>query len=468
MDLTVRQLQRVLHQSKKNPGALLLKGNEYSVVTMMSNMLSGRRLTMQAAIKDGHIWSVRGTSFGPSGAYTHRDVHRTVDSWCRKYGPNMLVKDVLSVEAAQQQLSQDSGGNQGNQGGQAGQSADGGQASAAEVQAAQQAAANAAFDDMLRRRRAEMVAQTRDQQAQNAAARAKAAAEQLAAAQKAVKDARRAPKTAKCMAARKAQHMLKAARRAVSFDRAAAESAPSLEARRVIAQSHGRLRSVPVALRVRIATIINRLVGTAGAAGGNVSTIPVYDSRRLVKRMLVKRPLANALKEDVISGRPVTLFLPDISPSCARQAQAACDMANAAGYAGVSGSDVLVLPHSNGCIEGHADEYIPWFNGKPVGVRGEALINLFNAITTGRSAYKIKVVVAIGDHDAVDMYAQLAAIRRVTQLVWLHNSGPRRAKLANGDDFSGLWPEESCNKLKLVYGCHNQNQMLRGLDLVIQ
>lgn len=448
MDLTIRQLQRTLHQSKKNPGALLLKGNEYSVVTTMGNMLSGRRLTMQAAIKDGHIWSVRGASSGPSGAYIHYDLHRTVDKWCWKYGPNTPVRDVLTMEDAQQ--AQNGPGDADDQ------------SDAEVIQSAQQAVADAV------QKRAAMLAQMADKAAQQAADRLKAAAAQMAEARKAVKDARRAPKAARCVAARRAQHLLKNARRAASFDKAAMAAAPSLESRRTIAKAHGRLRTVPVALRTRIAGIINRLVGTTGTAGGNVSTIPVYDSRRLVKRMLVKRPLANALKEDVISGRPVTLFLPDISPSCADQAQVACDMANAAGYAGVSGSDVLVLPHSNGCIEGHADEYIPWFNGKPVAARGEALISLFNAIVTGRSAYKIKVVVAIGDHDAVEMYEQLAALRRVTQLVWLHNSGPRRAKLAKSDEFSDRWSDESSRKLKLVYGCHNQNQMLRGLDLVIQ
>lgn len=141
-------------------------------------------------------------------------------------------------------------------------------------------------------------------------------------------------------------------------------------------------------------------------------------------------------------------------------------MANAAGYAGVSGSDVLVLPHSNGCIEGEAAQYIPWFNGKPVSVRGEALEKLFYSITAGRSSYRIRAVVAIGDHDAMELYEQIAAFKSVLRLVWLHNGGKGGAKLSGQDQLPG-WSREGLRKLKLVYGCTNQRQMLRGLDLAI-
>jgi hypothetical protein len=235
----------------------------------------------------------------------------------------------------------------------------------------------------------------------------------------------------------------------------------------MIAKANGRLRSVPGQLRTQMAELINRLVGNTGNSGGNVSPIPVYDSRKLVKRMLVKRPLSNALKEDVITGRPVTLFLPDVSPSCAREAQDACDIANAAGYAGVSGSDVLVLPHSNGCVDEHEDSYFPWFNGRPVNVRGEALQQLFSDVTGGRSSYKVRAVVAIGDHDAEELYSQIAALNKVTRFVWLHNAGGHREKLSAREELPE-WSSDRLGKLSLVYGCTGKRQMVRGLDLALK
>jgi hypothetical protein len=190
---------------------------------------------------------------------------------------------------------------------------------------------------------------------------------------------------------KKARKQLKDARKQASKISGVAgiESAPSLEARRRAAGTHGRLRVVPPQLRNKTAELINKLVHESGAAGDRLTPIPILSARKVVKRMLVRRPLGNAFKEDSNAGRPVTLFLPDVSPSCARQAQAACDVANAAGYAGVSGSDVLVFPHSNGEVE---EDYVPWFNGRPNLANLTKTEALFSEITSGRSRYNIRIV----------------------------------------------------------------------------
>jgi hypothetical protein len=267
----------------------------------------------------------------------------------------------------------------------------------------------------------------------------------------------------------RAEIALQQARRKLSFNAAATAAAPSLEARRTAAKAHGRLMAVPPAERRVMATLISRLVGQGRAASAALGPIPVLSARKLVGRMLVKRPLANALKEDDVSGRPVALFLPDISPSCAKTAQAACDIANAAGYAGVVGSDVLVLPHANGVVQEN-EEYRPWFNGRPVLGPLADFPKQFEEITRGER-YRIRVAVALGDHDAVDLYQELCQLPKLTRLIWLHNYSapslaPRGATVFPSNDNAVRldWADSERAKLVFVYGCVNKKQMLAGFD----
>jgi hypothetical protein len=479
MDLTIRQVQRLLHKSRTNPNTLVAEG--VRDIAQLANHLVGLNIVAVGAVHNGHLWMSVASNFAPRGTramYAYLDPHHAVDRLCRKYGPNASVKDIIKQEQPAKQPPQPPKPESG-EGSDA--DADGHEDADAETQAepstsakdmakAREAAEDWRADEAARQRQAEAEAQAaaaRKKLADNlAAAKAKALAE----AKKAAQNAKRQPSGYRRCGAKQA---LKKARQAVSFSQAAEASGPSLASRHALSSANGRLRAVPAALRSQMAELLNRLVGNTGNTGGNVGPIPVYDSRRLVKRLLVKRPLPNALKEDVISGRPVTLILPDVSPPCAKQAQAACDIANAAGYAGVSGSDVLVLPHSNGCIEEHVDAYMPWFNGRPVDVRGTALRTLFRTIITGKSSYKLRVVIAVGDHDAVDMYEQLAGLRQVTRLIWLHNASGRHGGLRNRvvtstpEDCPG-WVPDSLKKLSLIWGCHSQRRMLKGLALSLR
>ena len=483
MDLTIRQLQRLLHKSRTNPNTLVAEG--VRDIAHLANHLVGLNIVGVGAVHNGHFWMSVASSIAPHGTrpmYVYLDPHHAVDRLCRKYGPNASVKDVIKQERPakqpppppQTQPKPESG---------EGSDADADGHEDADVDA--QAEPSTSAKDMAKAReaaedwRAEDEARKRQEEAQIQAAEARkkiadraipaAKAKAAATAKKAAQNAKRQP-AGSCR--RAAQQALKRARQAVSFSQAAEASGPSLASRRALSSANGRLRAVPATLRSQMAELLNQLIGT-GNTGGNVSSIPVYDSRKLVKRLLVKRPLPNALKEDVISGRPVTLILPDVSPSCAEQAQAACDIANAAGYAGVSGSDVLVLPHSNGCIEEHVDAYMPWFNGRPVDVRGTALTTLFQNIITGKSSYKLRVVIAVGDHDAVDMYEQLAGLRQVTRLIWLHNASGRHGGTLNRvikspPEDCPVWVPDSLKKLSLIWGCHSQRRMIKGLALSLR
>jgi hypothetical protein len=217
-----------------------------------------------------------------------------------------------------------------------------------------------------------------------------------------------------------------------------------------------------------MAELINRLVEQGGTVGETTGPVPVLSAAKLVKRMVVRRPLPNALKEDTIAGRPVVLFLPDISPSCAEQAQPACDLANAAGYAGVSGSDVLVLPHFNGGVDS-SEEYIPWFNGRPVATNPREVEKLFKDVCGGLSRYRVRVVVMLGDHDAVDRYGSIAELRSVTRVLWLHNASTRSAQ---PEPAAGRllprWSPAATEKLSMVAGCVDQSRMLRGFNMALK
>lgn len=469
MGLTLRQTQRMLSASVKNPDALLGSGN--AELAMLARIWGGADF-VTAAVKRGCVVnSCTCTNCRENPADPVTNVQNFIDSLCRQHGPNASLGAVLNKLTQQRQRGSQGGDGEPDDNQQSdeeqseGSSPSSGSSPHDEERARD--AADAWQDEEARRQRMEERArQVEAAEKARKAAEAAAAAAKLAEAKKAIKNAK-AGRQSLLMAKRALKH----ARRAVSTATAGVACGPSLQARREIAAANGRLRRVPTKLRARMAELINRLMGSSGAAGGSVSPIPVYDSRKLVKRMLVRRPLPNALKEDVVTGRPVTLFLPDVSPSCADQAQDACDVANAAGYAGVSGSDVLVLPHSNGCVSEYEDSYVPWFNGKPVDLRQAEWERLFTQIVGGRSAYKIRVVVAVGDHDAADMYAQLVALKSVKRLVWLHNDavegkrGPHIASTPSG--FLG-WSQDLIRKTTLVWGCDNQYQMIRGLDLALK
>ena len=215
-------------------------------------------------------------------------------------------------------------------------------------------------------------------------------------------------------------------------------------------------------------SLINRILGK-GLAGDQLTPIPVTDNRRLVKKMLIRRPLANAFKEDSDSGRPAILFLPDISPSCAAQAQAACDIANAAGYAGVPGADVLVMPHFNGGIDSDCEEYMPWCNGRPMTLNRREQDKLFAEATTGRR-FNIRAVVIVGDHDGSHLYRQMAEQPKFRHIIWLHNwpakkkSGPVLLGQSKCDLPAFGWPQSNTKKLRLVFGCTTAEFMMAGLE----
>lgn len=497
MSLTLRQVQKMFSASCKGGKNITVKPptrQDTELLGLLGQHLGGNRFR-HAVVSGGHLRNVCDCPDCSAAGRVMKTARSTIDRWVRKHGPDADLAGVLRSEAAeqeaQQQQSQSGQGSGQQQQPQAGQQTGGnarntqqpgnGSSNARSTgQPSNQTASNAEsaqttgpapkphpatqpFSEQPTQRAPTPLEQAREMQ--------RAAQEKLAAAKQALQNARKAGKSSEARAkVYAAKRQLRAVRKQASFNKVAMASSPSLSARKRIAQANGRLQRVPQALRSKMADLINRLVMQGGTAGENPSPTPLLSAQKVVKRFLVRRPLSNAFKEDTIIGRPVTVFLPDVSPSCAAQAQIACDLANAAGFAGVSGSDVLVLPHSNGCVQASA-EYTPWFNGKPMLSELNQINNLFADICSGNSRFRVKVAVLLGDHDAVERYGEIAALRSVLRVIWLHNWGDdghsNKPPVMAEDSLLPVWAPDAMKKLTMVAGCGGQRTMLQGFEMAL-
>lgn len=471
MSLTLRQFQKMISAAKKRRGRMSFPDDaarediEAFAARFWRKNLRKPHITSRGRLVDGFD----GDKFVTNPA-------SLIDSFVRKHGPNATIASLLQDEKnAANNPSNNSDEQKPDQNSEKGQPANGngaGQSGGDGDQTSEPPAHNEPWVPTPPPPEPPPKPKTREEQHADTLRELREQfrkQKQTAAAGQSAADESKAQKTALKQLKNKIRSEAKKQSKTASLKGAA--TGPSLRSRRRAAGAHGRLQRVPVELRNKTAEIINRLVSETGVAGDRLSPIPVLSSRKVVKRMVVRRPLPNALKEDSNSGRPVTLFLPDVSPSCERQAQIACDISNAAGYAGVSGSDVLVFPHSNGCVE---PDYVPWFNGRPTLVHAKGVDRLFREITGGTSKYDIRVVVAIGDHDAMELYGELAARKNVRRFVWLHNirssprSGPEIVSATDPAWDLERWPAEAKAKTTLVLGCVNRESILTGLNMSIK
>lgn len=467
MSLTLRRLQKMFSAAAR--GVRVNDRADRQLLGRLGSLLGKCELDAASVSGDGSLVKVCPCGCGTKTTKRVHDVRRTMDRWVRTYGPDALLEDVLAEQQAQPSAAQQDQPQQGQpQRGQPqqgeGQQGEGQQGEEQEKPNQTQTTGPASGGTPTQHRQPAAKPQPSPQQ------------QALAAAKDALKDAltiaakKALPKDTAANMVRKAKKQLKAARRTASFNKVAESGGPSLSARQSIAQANGRLQRVPQKLRNRMAVLINRLVEQGGTTGENLSPIPVLSSTKLVKRMVVRRPLPNALKEDTVVGRPVVLFLPDVSPSCAAQAQVACDLANAAGYAGVSGSDVLVFPHSNGEVDSD-EEYVPWFNGRPLITDAREVSKTFEDVCAGRSKFRVRVVVFLGDHDAVDRYGAIAGLRSVTRALWLHNRRVKTAQKRPVPAAPGMrpnWSQDATDKLSMVVGCVDQPTMLTGFEMALR
>lgn len=482
MSFTLRQLQKWFSAAERGVDH---NGRESDDLGKLGAFVSGNDRWRRAEVMpDGSLRNVCNCAECRQAGKTAAGVRSMVDRWAREYGPHADLQEVILQELAKRQPQQppqpQGQGQQGQNGrGQNGQGQQGqqGQGRGNSSEPGNQAQPTGPASDAGADEGEPANQPVAPSQPSVAKPQPSPQQKALEAAKSELKDALDAAakkggmpgKDAKVVAARR---KLRQTRKQASFNAKAEAAGVSLTSRRQVSRGLGRLQRVPQKLRNQMAELINRLVEQGGTVGETCGPVPVLSATKLVKRMVVRRPLPNALKEDTIAGRPVVLFLPDISPSCAAQAQVACDLANAAGYAGVSGSDVLVLPHFNGGVDSN-EEYIPWFNGKPAATSPREAYKLFDEVCSGQSSYRVRVAVFLGDHDAVDQYESIAMLRSVTRVLWLHNlSTNKRGKKGWPEPAAAGclpdWRREASEKLSMVVGCVDQPRMLTGFDMALK
>lgn len=183
---------------------------------------------------------------------------------------------------------------------------------------------------------------------------------------------------------------------------------------------------------------------------GATDTGPRWDWPEFAERLLVRRPLARARREE--QGRPAILLLVDMSGSCTGITNKSFPVAKAAGALGVPGADVIVVAHSNGIpFEVQVNDtpaapvHVPANDWRAVDA---ATPGVYESLL---SRYDLRVVIAIGDADAAWVFGLLADRPRVKRFIWIDNYGgitpPERiiARHATG------WGWSAAAKKKTVY-----------------
>jgi len=126
-------------------------------------------------------------------------------------------------------------------------------------------------------------------------------------------------------------------------------------------------------------------------------------------RLKTYRNPSSARKEE--EGRPAILIMADVSGSCSSFSEESVRVAKAASRLGVPGAEVLVLTHSNGFPEELEH------NGRSQTVPPQVDDTIWYQSLIQR--FQIKVVIALGDWDAVDFYISIASNQLVERLIWL-------------------------------------------------
>ena len=199
------------------------------------------------------------------------------------------------------------------------------------------------------------------------------------------------------------------------------------------------------------------------AFGGQGETSPRWDTSELVKRLISRRPLWPARRDE--EGRPSILVLPDVSGSCYAIARESLRLARAVALLGVPGAEVLIVSHVNG--QPHEIQ---------VGTSALRKVRLvevsadFAVLTSFYQrlikTYMVEAVVAVGDSDAEDVYSWLAGHPAISRLVWLDNSfcrqleRPRRSPLTR-------WPAPARQKTTRLVGCRKE-RFAEALELALR
>jgi len=197
------------------------------------------------------------------------------------------------------------------------------------------------------------------------------------------------------------------------------------------------------------------------AFGGQGETSPRWDTSELVKRLISRRPLWPARRDE--EGRPSILVLPDISGSCYAIARESLRLARAVALLGVPGAEVLIVSHVNG-----QPREIQVGTSAPiieVSVSEEfaAITDFYQRLI---QAHMVEAVVAVGDSDAEDVYCWLSSHPAISRLVWLDNSFCRRLERPRSAPLT-RWPAPARQKTTHLVGCKRE-RFAEALELALR
>jgi len=197
------------------------------------------------------------------------------------------------------------------------------------------------------------------------------------------------------------------------------------------------------------------------AFGGQGETSPRWDTSELVKRLISRRPLWPARRDE--EGRPSILVLPDVSGSCYAIARASLRLARAVAQLGVPGAEVVIVSHVNG-----QPREIQVGTSAPI---VEVSVSEEFAAITGFyhrliKTHTVEAVVAVGDSDAEDVYRWLSSHPAISRLVWLDNSFCRRLECPKRSPLTH-WPAPARQKTTRLVGCKKE-RFAEALELALR
>jgi len=195
--------------------------------------------------------------------------------------------------------------------------------------------------------------------------------------------------------------------------------------------------------------------------GGQGEASPRWDTSELVKRLISRRPLWPARRDE--EGRPSILVLPDVSGSCHAIARESLRLARAVAQLGVPGAEVIIVSHVNG-----QPREIQVGTSAPiieVSVSEEfaALTGFYQRLI---QAHMVEAVVAVGDDDAEEVYRWLSSHPAISRLVWLDNSFCRRLECPKRSPLTH-WPAPAREKTTRLVGCKKE-RFAEALELALR
>lgn len=185
-----------------------------------------------------------------------------------------------------------------------------------------------------------------------------------------------------------------------------------------------------------------------------------WDYPELAARILTKRTPYPARRQEL--GRPALLVLADVSGSCAGFSHQSLLLAKAVATLGLPGCDVVLVAHSNGCptevtvnsrseprlLEGIEED---WYDAA-------RFVSFYRSLV---ARFGLTHVIALGDHDAVNVYASLACQPEIQALFWLdnYNCNNQKAALSRPEIPSA----QARRAIRYVVGCQSATDFLRGI-----